>query len=394
MPKKAIDYSIKGQDDQLKEFKFQDEILWQRHPGIQGVRFDCQTHVNFYNSVVRAKVKQPVLNQRCIDWERCQGMNDKNMDDALSILHNRCFKQIMTFHHAWNSEVIAQFYSTLWIENPKKEGGMYKFPYLHFNIQGQWYKCSYQRFAHILGFSDSDINKNNVCAHEYNIAGVDDIVNDMHMDRTGTFWVSRNMKPPIRYLNHLLRVTVVPKGGDQTEILSRSHTILWLLHPGNEDKTINVFDLIYQEVCRASWNPLRGCVHAPYLMKMIEVVTQQRYLPLDGKCSKYKPCWVYLEDEAQTVEEEASPCPAVHPSASMPPHGTGQVETLDAVLGFMKRRWEGWWKASREQNARLEVIEKLQHEILEHVKSIRRDSATGSSPKISPPREYVPPSLG
>ena len=38
----------------------------------------------------------------------------------------------------------------------------------------------------------------------------------------------------------------------------------------------------------------------------------------------------------------------------------------------------------------MEDIKRRQYEILEHVKSIRRGTAAGSSLEISPPREYVP----
>ncbi|WVZ83697.1 hypothetical protein U9M48_030818 [Paspalum notatum var. saurae] len=246
-PRRPINYSEKGHNDQLKEFRFKDETIWQRHRGIEGVRFNCQTHVDFYNSVVCAKVNQPVLKQRCIDWERCKGMNDRYMDEALAIIENRGLKDIMTFHRPWNSEVIAQFYSTLWIEMPKKARGSYRWPYLHFNIQGERYKCSYRRFAHILGFTDSDISKEKVWCHEYDMKPIDDIVLDMHLDPNGKLWVSSNMKPTMHYLNHLFRATVVPKGGNTFEIRGVSRAILWLLHPENEEGSINVFNLIYEE---------------------------------------------------------------------------------------------------------------------------------------------------
>jgi hypothetical protein len=60
-------------------------------------------------------------------------------------------KNIMTYQYDWNDEVIAQFYSTLWIKLADEESP-YNFPYLNFYIEGSWYKVSYRRFAHILGF--------------------------------------------------------------------------------------------------------------------------------------------------------------------------------------------------------------------------------------------------
>jgi hypothetical protein len=119
-------------------------------------------------------------------------------------------------------------------------------------------------------------------------------------------------------------------------------------------------------------------------MRMIEVVTQKRYLPLDGTCSKYKPCRLYLEDPAEAEQEDARHSPPLHTSPTINSHCRDRDRTLEQM------RWDGWWKATREQNVRLEAIERRQHDILEHVKSIRRDGAGGSSIQISPPRQYVP----
>jgi hypothetical protein len=57
-------------------------------------------------------------------------------------------KTIMTFQYDWNDEIIAQFYSTLWIKHADEESP-YNFPYLNFFIERSWYKVSYRRFAHI-----------------------------------------------------------------------------------------------------------------------------------------------------------------------------------------------------------------------------------------------------
>jgi hypothetical protein len=52
--------------------------------------------------------------------------------------------------------------------------------------------------------------------------------------------------------------------------------ILLLLAPNNLAR-INVFDMIWEEILRASWSPLKGCLHEPFIMKMIEALTQTRF---------------------------------------------------------------------------------------------------------------------
>jgi hypothetical protein len=57
-----------------------------------------------------------------------------------------------------------------------------------------------------------------------------------------------------RYLNSLSRMIVLPKGRNQMNVLGESRVFLLLLAP-NSLARINVFDMIWEEIIRASWSP-------------------------------------------------------------------------------------------------------------------------------------------
>jgi hypothetical protein len=59
----------------------------------------------------------------------------------------------------------------------------------------------------------------------------------------------------------------------------------------NSTESLNVFDMIWQEIIHASRFPLKGCLHAPFIMKMIEVVTQFWYEKGTRHLS-YTPFWI------------------------------------------------------------------------------------------------------
>jgi hypothetical protein len=82
-----------------------------------------------------------------------------------------------------------------------------------------------------------------------------------------------------------------------------------------------VFDMIWQEIIHASCSPLKGCLHAPYIMKMIEVVTQIRYEKGTRHLS-YTPFWIDPNNLAGRMKkvpassrEQTSAGPS-HPSPS------------------------------------------------------------------------------
>jgi hypothetical protein len=251
------------------------------------------------------------------------------MSLALRAREQKNIKNIMTFHFDWNDEIIVQFYSTLWIKNAD-EGSPYNFPYMNFYIEESWYKVSYRRFAHILGFSDNNIAGDKVKIHDFRPPTRAE-AKDLHLSENDEYWKSTNMHKYYRYLNSLFRMTLIPKGGNQMNILGKSKVLLSFMKP-NSSERLNVFYMIWQEIIHASCSPLKGCLHAPYIMKMIEVVTQIRYEKGTRHLS-YTPFWIDPNNPAGRMKkapassrEQTSAGPS-RPSpgrVSPTPHGHGR----------------------------------------------------------------------
>jgi hypothetical protein len=279
--------------------------------------------------VILPKKHQPILHQRYINWSGCEGIGDIEMSLALRAREQKNIKNIMTFHFDWNDEIIVQFYSTLWIKNAD-EGSPYNFPYMNFYIEESWYKVSYRRFAHILGFSDNNIAGDKVKIHDFRPPTRAE-AKDLHLSENDEYWKSTNMHKYYRYLNSLFRMTLIPKGGNQMNILGKSKVLFSFMKP-NSSERLNVFYMIWQEIIHASCSPLKGCLHAPYIMKMIEVVTQIRYEKGTRHLS-YTPFWIDPNNPAGRMKkapassrEQTSAGPS-RPSpgrVSPTPHGHGR----------------------------------------------------------------------
>jgi hypothetical protein len=271
--------------------------------------------------MILPKKHQPILHQRYINWEGGEAIGDPKMTQALRACERKKMKNIMTFQYDWNDEVIAQFYSTLWIKLSDEESP-YNFPYLNFYIEGSWYKVSYRRFAHILGFSDEDIFGDKIKIHDFRQPTKDE-ARDLHLSETGKFWESTNLHKFYRYINSLCRMTLIPKGGNQMNILGESKVLLSFMKP-NSSESINVFDMIWQEVIHAACFPLKGCLHAPFIMKMIEVVTQFRYEKGTRHLS-YTPFWIDPNNPEGRLRKAPSSSrgpDATGPSRPSPGHGS------------------------------------------------------------------------
>jgi hypothetical protein len=327
----VTDFTASGGSALLQDIHFQNPALRIRDARIDGNRFWTLQHVDFYNSVILPKKHQPILHQCYINWEGYEAIGDPEMTHALRACERKKMKNIMTFQYDWNDEVIAQFYSTLWIKLTDEESP-YNFPYLNFYIEGSWYKVSYRRFAHILGFTDNDISGDKIKIHDFRQPTKDE-ARDLHLSESGKYWESTNMHKYYRYINSLSRMTLIPKGGNQMNILGESKVLLSFMKPSSSE-SINVFDMIWQEIIHDACFPLKGCLHAPFIMKMIEVVTQFRY-DKGTRHQSYTPFWIDPNNPAERLRKapsssrahtsagpSAGPAAAAGASRPSPGHGS------------------------------------------------------------------------
>jgi hypothetical protein len=73
----------------------------------------------------------------------------------------------------------------------------------------------------------------------------------------------------------------------------------------NSSESINIFDMIWQKIIHASCFPLKGCLHAPFIMKTIEVVTQFRY-EKGTRHQSYTPFWIDPNNPAGRLRKAPS----------------------------------------------------------------------------------------
>jgi hypothetical protein len=122
-------------------------------------------------------------------------------------------------------------------------------------------------------------------------------------------------------------MTLLAKGGNQVNVLGDSQTLLFFMQP-NKTQRLNVFDLIWQEIIYVSFYPTKGCVHAPFIMKIIEVVSHT-WFEKEVHPVAYTPYWIDPANPAGRSKraptgaarqyyssDEPHPMPPCHPSSS------------------------------------------------------------------------------
>jgi hypothetical protein len=86
---------------------------------------------------------------------------------------------------------------------------------------------------------------------------------------------ANQLNPYYYYLNQFFRATIDPKIGDATTLRYYAPNLLNRMAPDEEGFCI--FDFIWNELRRAMNDPMKHLPYAPYLMYMIERVTNVCY---------------------------------------------------------------------------------------------------------------------
>jgi hypothetical protein len=89
----------------------------------------------------------------------------------------------------------------------------------------------------------------------------------------GSVEITADHLPVYAYLNYLFWSMMTPKEGDSSNIPSYNRNLLVAMAPRPHGFNFSMFDFIWEEIKAISESPLKSCEYAPYIMHMIESVT-------------------------------------------------------------------------------------------------------------------------
>ncbi|WVZ75050.1 hypothetical protein U9M48_023145 [Paspalum notatum var. saurae] len=232
-------------------------------------RFHTLFQCDFYDSVIIER-KDAITNQKWIHWTHCESMHDPALDAALAKLIEKGMKDIMFMPYDWSEEVIAQFYSTVWFEKAHNT-------IMHFMIEGKKYQVTYTQFRDILGFEKADTAKSRPRVHALRKIPSHDLAHMFYEGtKVGDYGSTQHLLPYYKYLHSLIRSTIAPKSGDLSHLQTIIKSLLTFF--SKHGPKFSVFDFIWEKIVACACNSLKIRTHAPYLMKMIEEVTNKNYV--------------------------------------------------------------------------------------------------------------------
>jgi hypothetical protein len=137
----------------------------------------------------------------------------------------------MEFQHLWNSKVIAQFYTTLFVEKPMR---------MHWMLEGQWYSVDYTVFTGYLGISE-ELQRDRI--HTKQVLPPERMA---YMYRGGSVGKVDGLHPTYRYLDRMFRKSIDCKGGEKGTIVDYSRDLLHRMAP--DAGLFSIFNFIWCEI--------------------------------------------------------------------------------------------------------------------------------------------------
>ena len=79
------------------------------------VRFWNLFQMNWYETAIFAK-KGAIIQAKWVDWEHMRRKRSPIFDEVIAACEEKELFELMELRQDWNKEIVAQFYSTLWVE--------------------------------------------------------------------------------------------------------------------------------------------------------------------------------------------------------------------------------------------------------------------------------------
>jgi hypothetical protein len=207
----------------------------------------------------------PIVNMMYIDWKYYEDLNNTVFSSVIEKCKEVGLYDIMGFSYNWNKEILAQFHCSY-----------YYYPYdntITWTTQGNKCTIDYMTFSRLLGLGSKDEERTPI--HNENKDKPRDLTFMFSSHDLAIEGKADQLNPYYYYLNQFFRAAIDPKQGDATTLRNFAPNLLNRMAPDEEGFCI--FDFIWNELRRAMNDPMKYLPYAPYLMYMIERVTNVRY---------------------------------------------------------------------------------------------------------------------
>jgi hypothetical protein len=279
----------------VREQREEDVYKYLKGEGLEA-RFWCDFHRDFYQSVIRnpklaAKNMVPIVKMRYIDWKYYEELNNTVFNSVIEKCKEVGLYDLMGFRYNWNKEILAQFHCSYYY-NPYDNT-------ITWTTQGNKCTIDYMTFSRLLGLGSKD--EQHTPVHNENKYKPRELTFMFPSRDLAIEGKADQLNPYYYYLNQFFRATIDPKQGDATALRYYAPNLLNRMAPDEEGFCI--FDFIWNELRRAMNDPMKYLPYAPYLMYMIERVTNVRY----PKDVVHEP-FCHLRDRAKKSTKGSQVC--------------------------------------------------------------------------------------
>jgi hypothetical protein len=140
---------------------------------------------------------------------------------------------------------------------------------------GRRYEITFEQFARLFGFGRNDANR--IKIHFASHLDGSRMRFMYPVSKRGSVGTTSDLLPFYTYFKHLFRRMMTPRKGDSSNIPSDNRNLLVAMTPCPHGFEFSVFGFIWGEIKAISDSPLKSCRYAPYIIHMIERVTDQTF---------------------------------------------------------------------------------------------------------------------
>jgi hypothetical protein len=220
--------------------------------------------------------KNPITSQLYVNWPYMQRNRDSVFQKVITKAQTLGIYDILGLHQEWNTELVAQFYTTTWRSRDGYDST------LNFAIEGHRYELTITELPIIFGLAPNDFDRESISSERS--TSDNELAPLYFLENENSYGTNHGMLPEYYIFNNIFQNTLTPKRGDRTSIQGSTRNILLAIVDGQPLPCISVFFWI--ELMFVLNHGTQYAIYAPYIQRIFNYKMNMEF-GYDGKHGAY-----------------------------------------------------------------------------------------------------------
>jgi hypothetical protein len=229
-------------------------------------RFWSHFQVDWYISIIKDR-KSPITSQLYVNWSYMQQKRDLVFNKVITKVQTLGIFDMLGMYQDWNTELVAQFYSTAWRSGYGFEST------INFSIEGHRFSLCVTEFPTIFRPASNDLHMLKIITKR--TIAENELAPLYYPGNEHNYGKTHGLLLEYAIFNNIFHNTFTPKRGDRTSIHGSTSNVLLAILYNQPPPCISTF--LWTEFMFMLNHGTTFVIYAPYIQRIINYKTDMEF---------------------------------------------------------------------------------------------------------------------